>query len=82
MAVTQKAPVASTFDDKVTDPAWNHKKSWYQVSTDDRCISPEAQKFMSGRMKSVKTIELKSGHASLASHPKEVSDLIAEAAGN
>lgn len=82
MAVTQKAPMASVFGDNITDPAWKTKKSWYQISTDDLCISPEAQKFMSGRMKTVKTIELKSSHASLASLPKEVSDLIAEAAGN
>lgn len=80
MAVTQKAPVASTFGENVTDAAWKTKPSWYQISTDDRCINPEAQKFMSGRMKPKKVIELNSGHASLASHPKAVSDLIDEAA--
>lgn len=82
MAITQKAPVASTFGDNITDPAWKTKKSWYQISTDDRCINPEAQKFMSGRINPVKTIDLKTGHASLASLPKEVSDFIAEAAGH
>ncbi|KAM4057602.1 alpha/beta hydrolase family protein [Hirsutella rhossiliensis] len=80
MAVTQKAPVASTFGDKVTQPAWKTKPSWYQISTEDRCINPEAQKFMAERMKTQKTVELKSAHASLASQPKAVSDLIDDAA--
>ncbi len=40
MAVTQKAPLASTFGNAVTDPAWKKKATWYQVSTDDRMIPP------------------------------------------
>lgn len=80
MAVTQKAPIASTFGDNITDPAWRTKPSWYQISTDDRCINPDAQKFMSARMNPKKIVELKSGHASLASLPKDVANLIDEAA--
>jgi len=41
MAVTQKAPLASTFADKITAPAWKKKPSWYQVSSDDRMIAPK-----------------------------------------
>ncbi|OAQ65266.1 alpha/beta hydrolase family domain-containing protein [Pochonia chlamydosporia 170] len=81
MAVTQKAPVASTFGDTITDPAWKAKPSWYQISKDDRCINPEAQKFMSSRIKAKKVIELNTGHASLASQPEAVTNLIDEAAG-
>lgn len=43
MAVTQKAPVGSTFGNKVTVPAWKSKPSWYQISSDDRMIHPENQ---------------------------------------
>ena len=43
-------------------------------------INPENQKRMSARMKPRKTITLDAGHASLASHPLEVTDLIIEAA--
>jgi pimeloyl-ACP methyl ester carboxylesterase len=80
MAVTQKAPVGSTFADKVTVPAWKSKPSWYQVSTEDRMIAPDNEIRMAKRMEARKIIELKAGHASLASMPIEVAALIDEAA--
>jgi pimeloyl-ACP methyl ester carboxylesterase len=80
MAVTQKAPVGSTFGDNVTAPAWRKKPSYYQVSTNDRMINPENEQMMADRMKPVKKIELEASHASLASHPVDVTALILEAA--
>jgi pimeloyl-ACP methyl ester carboxylesterase len=80
MAVTQKAPVGSTFADKITAPAWKSKPSWYQVSTEDRMIAPDNERRMAKRMEAKKIIELKAGHASLASMPVEVAALIDEAA--
>lgn len=80
MGVTQKAPLASTFGDNISDPAWRHKPSWYQISTQDRMIAPENQKAMSARINARKVITLDAGHASLASHPVEVAALIDEAA--
>lgn len=80
MAVTQKAPLASTFGDNVTDPAWKHKPCWYQISSQDRMIAPENQQWMSGRMNARKVITLGASHASLASHAAEVAALIDEAA--
>jgi pimeloyl-ACP methyl ester carboxylesterase len=80
MAVTQKAPVGSTFADKVTAPAWNSKPSWYQVSSEDRMIAPANELRMAERMKAKKIITLPAGHASLASMPSEVSAFIDEAA--
>ncbi|MGY4718847.1 alpha/beta hydrolase [Naumannella cuiyingiana] len=79
MAVTQKAPLASTFGDPITDPAWKYKPSWYQVSTADRMINPDNERRMAERMGPRKTIELDASHASLASHPSEIADLIDEA---
>jgi pimeloyl-ACP methyl ester carboxylesterase len=80
MATTQKAPLASTFGDNVTDPAWRHKPCWYQISSQDRMIAPENQKRMSARMNARKVITLEASHASLASRPVEVTALIDEAA--
>ncbi|MFJ6567433.1 alpha/beta hydrolase [Streptomyces sp. NPDC091292] len=80
LAVTQKAPLASTFGDTVTAPAWRSKPVWYQVSADDRMIHPDTERRMAQRMNPRKTIELPAGHASLASHPGPVTDLIDEAA--
>ncbi|MFI9510052.1 alpha/beta fold hydrolase [Nocardia sp. NPDC052566] len=81
MAVTQKPPVASTFGDPLTgEPAWRTKPSWYQVSTDDRMIAPDNQRRMAERITPRKIIELDASHASMASRPGPVTDLIAEAA--
>lgn len=80
MAVTQKAPLASTFGDNITNPAWKTKPCWYQISSNDRMINPENQKMMSSRMNARKIITLEASHASLASRPVEISALIEEAA--
>lgn len=80
MGVTQKAPLASTFGDTVTTPAWKHKPSWYQISEHDRMIAPANQEAMSSRMRARKVIRLPASHASLASHPEEIAGLIIEAA--
>ena len=58
MAVTQKAPLGSTFGDQVTDPAWKQKPTWYQISTEDRMIHPDNQRRMAARMSPRRTIEL------------------------
>ncbi|MFF9055158.1 alpha/beta hydrolase [Streptomyces erythrochromogenes] len=80
MAVTQKAPLGSTFGDSVTSPAWKKKPVWYQVSAQDRMIHPDNERRMAQRMNPRKIVELDAGHASLASQPGPVTDLIETAA--
>ncbi len=80
MAVTQKAPLASTFGNTITAPAWKKKPCWYQISSEDKMIHPDNQKMMSARLSPRKIITLDSSHASLASRPAEVAALIDEAA--
>ena len=53
---------------KTTHAAWRSKPSWYAVSTEDRTINPDLERFMAKRM-GAKTIEVKSSHVSLISHP-------------
>lgn len=65
---------------KVTEAAWRHKPSFYAVSSEDRTINPDLERFLAKRM-GAKTIELKASHLSLISHPHEVSELILQAAG-
>src|SRR5271165_164158 len=65
---------------KTTKAAWRSKPSFYAVSTEDRTINPDLERFMAKRMGAT-TIELKSSHVSLISHPQEVADLILQAAG-
>ncbi|HEY1928549.1 MAG TPA: alpha/beta hydrolase [Caulobacteraceae bacterium] len=65
---------------KTTQAAWRSKPSFYAVSTEDRTINPDLERFMAKRM-GAKTVEIKSSHLSLISHPQEVTDLILAAAG-
>jgi len=60
--------------------AWRSKPSFYAVSTEDRTINPELERFMAKRMGAT-TIEVKASHLSLISHPREIADLILRAAG-
>ncbi|TWF50044.1 alpha/beta fold hydrolase [Neorhizobium alkalisoli] len=64
----------------VTDAAWRSKPSFYAVSSEDRTINPDLERFLAKRM-GAKTIELKASHLSLISRPHEVAELILEAAG-
>jgi pimeloyl-ACP methyl ester carboxylesterase len=66
---------------KTTTAAWRLKPTWYQVSTEDRTINPELERFLAKRMNAT-TIELGSSHVSLVSHPKDIADLILLAAGH
>ncbi|PLZ02225.1 alpha/beta hydrolase [Burkholderia sp. WAC0059] len=65
---------------RTTVAAWHDKPTWYAVSTEDRTINPDLERFMAKRMKA-HTIEIDSSHVSLLSHPAEVANLILEAAG-
>lgn len=66
---------------KTTIAAWHQKPTWYAVSTEDRTIDPNLQRFMAKRM-GAHTIEIASSHVSLLSHPAEVSNLILDAANH
>jgi pimeloyl-ACP methyl ester carboxylesterase len=65
---------------KVTQAAWRSKPSFYAVSTEDRTINPDLERFMAKRM-GAKTIEVKASHLSLISRPDDIAGLILEAAG-
>src|SRR6201992_304168 len=65
---------------KTTHAAWRSKPSYYAVSTEDRTINPDLERFMAKRM-GARTIEVKASHLSLISHPQEIADLILKAAG-
>jgi pimeloyl-ACP methyl ester carboxylesterase len=65
---------------KTTHAAWRSKPSYYAVSTEDRTINPDLERFMAKRM-GAKTIEVKASHLSLISQPDAITQLILEAAG-
>ena len=64
---------------EVTDPAWRSKPSWYLVVTEDRMISPVAQRTMADRA-GAKVSETPGSHAIYVSRPEVVAALIKDAA--
>src|ERR1700756_4815071 len=80
MATTQRPLARRCFDDVTGEPAWNTKPSWYQVSAQDRMIPPQTQRKMAERIHARETVELDTSHASFATRPTQVLDLINNAA--
>jgi pimeloyl-ACP methyl ester carboxylesterase len=72
--------VQAPFNRALAHAAWRSKPSWYAVSTEDRTINPDLERFMAKRM-GAKTIEVKASHVSLISQPDTIANLILEAAG-
>ena len=64
---------------QVTQAAWRSKPSFYAVSSEDRTINPDLERFMAKRMGAT-TIELQASHLSLISQPDAIARLIVEAA--
>jgi pimeloyl-ACP methyl ester carboxylesterase len=64
--------------EKTTNAAWHSKPTFYAVSTQDRTINPDLQRFMAKRM-GAKTIEIEASHLSLISQPDAITKLIVEA---
>ncbi|MGU3421541.1 alpha/beta fold hydrolase [Methylobacterium sp. D54C] len=65
---------------RTTQAAWRSKPSFYAVSTEDRTIDPDLERFMAQRM-NARTVELRASHLSLISRAPDIADLILEAAG-
>jgi pimeloyl-ACP methyl ester carboxylesterase len=79
LASVQKPIAARCFTDPAGPPAWRTLPSWFLVSTQDRMINPDLLRFMAARIGAT-TVEVRSSHASPASHPDLVARLIRAAA--
>ncbi len=66
---------------KTSHAAWRSKPSYYAVSTEDRTINPDLERFMAKRMGAT-TIELNASHLALISQPDAIATLILDAAGH
>jgi pimeloyl-ACP methyl ester carboxylesterase len=64
--------------EKTTNAAWHAKPSFYAVSTQDRTINPDLERFMAKRM-GAQTIEINASHLALISQPDAIAHLIMEA---
>ena len=59
-------------------PSWKHLPTWYLVSTNDKAIAPDEERFFAQRMGAT-VVEIASSHVAMVSHPDEVAGLIEEA---
>jgi len=79
MAVAQVPWGLGAVQPKLTKAAWKDKPLRYMLTLNDHMVSPTTQRFMATRAKA-KVTEIKSSHAAMLSHPKEVAAFIEGAA--
>ena len=76
---TQVPLHASAGEEKVLNPAWKTKPSWFIVAAQDKVINPDLERYKAKLIKAT-TIELKSGHVPMVTQPNKVADFIISAA--
>jgi pimeloyl-ACP methyl ester carboxylesterase len=81
LAVSQRPLSASVFDVASPAAAWKTKPSWGVVSSADRTINPDVERFGYERGGFRSTIELDSPHLVMHTHPGAIADFIETAAG-
>ncbi|HWZ92976.1 MAG TPA: alpha/beta hydrolase [Polyangiaceae bacterium] len=79
LVAVQPQTAGAIFEAKPEKAAWRNKPSWYVVASNDRMIAPEQEQAMAANIRAT-VKKLPSSHAVMLSHPKEVADVIAEAA--
>ena len=79
LTATQGPTAAAVFGATVTTAAWKSKPTWFVIASNDRAVSPELEKAEATTMKAT-SITVPSSHVPMLSHPKEVADLIEQAA--
>ena len=79
MIATQGPTAGAALGAPVTTAAWHTKPSWFVVAANDRMIQPEQERITAKRM-NAKTISLPASHVAMLAKPKEIADLIIEAA--
>ncbi|MDB5154694.1 MAG: Pimeloyl-ACP methyl ester carboxylesterase [Mucilaginibacter sp.] len=79
-AQAQVLTADEVFHAVIQNPAWRSKPSWYMVAKSDRIINPDLERVYAKRANSHKVEIDGASHSVYESHPKEVAQLIIEAA--
>jgi pimeloyl-ACP methyl ester carboxylesterase len=79
LTATQGPTNAACFGATITTAAWKTKPSWFVIAGNDRAIPPELERAEATMMKAT-SITVASSHVAMLSHPKEVAELIEQAA--
>lgn len=79
-AAAQRPLAAAAFEETATAAGWRTEPSWALVSAADQAITPEVERFGAKRAGAT-IVELEgASHAVAVSRPKEVAELIHDAA--
>jgi len=70
---------SACFADKVSVPAWTTKPSWFIAAANDRILPPEYERAVAEHIHAT-TTTLATGHVPMLSRPKQVAEVIIEAA--
>jgi len=79
MAASQRPADESVLAVPAGVPAWRTIPSWYMVASEDHTIPPATERFMAQRARAT-TVEVRSSHVAMISHPGETTRLIEQAA--
>jgi pimeloyl-ACP methyl ester carboxylesterase len=78
MAVTQRPVAAAAIAEKCTSAGWKTRPTSYLVSTRDRAISPDAERFMADRMGATRE-DIDASHVAFISKPAETAAFLLSA---
>ena len=79
LTATQGQTSSAVFGATVTSAAWKSKPSWALIAGNDRAIPPALEKDEAAAIKAT-AITVPANHLAMMSHPKEVAELIEQAA--
>jgi pimeloyl-ACP methyl ester carboxylesterase len=79
LTATQGQTAAAALGGTVTTAAWRSKPSWALIAGNDRAIPPQLEKDEAAAIKAT-AITVPANHLAMMSHPREVAELIEEAA--
>ena len=79
LVAVQPQTAGAIFEAKPSVAAWHSKPSWFIVASNDNMIAPEQEKSMAKQIGAI-TFVLPSSHVAMLSHPKEVANVIEDAA--
>jgi pimeloyl-ACP methyl ester carboxylesterase len=79
LTATQGQTSSSVFGATVTTAAWKSRPSWALIAGNDRAIPPELEKDEAAAIKAT-SITVPANHLAMLSHPREVAELIEQAA--
>jgi pimeloyl-ACP methyl ester carboxylesterase len=79
LTATQGQTAAAVFGATITKAAWKGRPSWALIAGNDRAIPPELEKDEAAAIKAT-SITVPANHLAMMSHPREVAELIEQAA--